>query len=142
MLLLFTPHNTLYPSIQKPRSGQLDQSSDRSEDWSGPVLCGPVLLSVSQGLGPGPGTGPKFLQSWSGPTESGPGLFTGPRPVLGPDPATLHSTPPGFACSFPWRRPSVSASPIVPLFLSSFLSLSLSLGFYFQSLVLLFYLLI
>ena len=44
---------------------------------------------MGKGPGPGPRTGLKFLQSRSGPTDLGPGLFTGPGPVQGPDPATL-----------------------------------------------------
>ena len=44
---------------------------------------------MDRGPGPGLGTGLKVLRSWSGPTEAGPGLWVRPRPVLGPDPATL-----------------------------------------------------
>ena len=68
-----------------------DRSFGMQKDRSRPVLSSPSKLPMGKGPGPGPRTGLKFLQSRSGPTDLGPGLFTGPGPVQGPDPATLAS---------------------------------------------------
>ena len=75
-------------------TGPLGCTKDRSR----PVLTSPFKPPLGQGPGPGPGTGPIILRSRSGPTDLGPGLFTGPGPVQGPDPATLLVTLQGRNC--------------------------------------------